>query len=162
MTDRMAALTFLASLPTPARTEALAAFYEIYSHDHLVANKWLSVQAASALPGTLATVESLMQHPAFDLKNPNKVRAVIGMFASANPVNFHAADGSGYRFLAKQITTIDGFNPQTAARLVAPLTRWRRFDIKRQELMRAALESIIVHPGLSNDVQELATKSLAA
>ncbi len=160
MTDRMAALTFLAALPVPAREEALSAFYTTYQNDHLVANKWLTVQAAAPLPGGLATVQALMKHPAFDLKNPNKVRAVIGTFANANPVNFHAADGSGYRFLAEQIVAIDSFNPQTAARLVAPLTRWKRFDGTRQANMRAALEGILAAPKLSNDVQELVTKSL--
>ncbi|TAL00332.1 MAG: aminopeptidase N [Rhodospirillaceae bacterium] len=162
MTDRMAALTLLANLAAPAREDALATFYRTYQDDHLVANKWLAVQAGAALPGTLATVQRLMLHPAFDLKNPNKVRAVIGTFANANPVNFHAVDGAGYRFLAAQITAIDGFNPQTAARLVAPLTRWRRFGAERQAQMRAALEGIAAHPGLSNDVQELAAKSLTA
>jgi aminopeptidase N len=161
MTDRMAALNFLAALPGAAREEALASFYAAYKSDHLVANKWLSVQASSPLPGTLATVKQLMNHEAFDLKNPNKVRAVVGMFANANPVNFHADDGTGYRFLAEQIVAIDSFNPQTAARLVAPLTRWRRFDGLRQENMRAALESILAHGKVSNDVQELVSKSLA-
>jgi aminopeptidase N len=161
MTDRMAALTFLGSIAGQARDEALASFYEKYRHDHLVANKWLTVQAASPLPGTLAKVRALLDHEAFDLKNPNKVRAVIGTFANANAVNFHAADGSGYDFLAEQIKAIDSFNPQTAARLVAPLTRWRRFDAARQTRMRAALDGIIAKPGLSKDVQELAAKSLA-
>src|SRR5262249_33262078 len=162
MTDRMAALTLLAGLATPAREEALESFYRTYRADHLVANKWLAVQAASPLPGTLATVERLLAHESFDLKNPNKVRAVIGTFANGNPVNFHAPDGSGYRFLATQIKTIDGFNPQTAARLVAPLTRWRRFDESRQAQMREALNALLAHGALSNDVQELVSKSLAA
>jgi aminopeptidase N len=162
MTDRMAALSLLASLQAPERDEALASFYRRFERDHLVVNKWLAVQAAAPLPATLATVEQLMKHPEFDIKNPNKVRAVIGTFASANPVNFHAADGSGYRFLTEQIRAIDGFNPQIAARLVAPLARWKRFDATRQELMRASLEEIAAHQKLSNDVRELVMKSLAA
>ena len=102
-----------------------------------------------------------MDHPAFDLKNPNKVRAVIGAFAQANPVNFHAADGSGYSFVADQIMAIDAFNPQTAARLAPTLGRWKRFDPARQALMRRELERMAAAPGLSKDVTELVTKSLA-
>ncbi len=161
MTDRMAALGALSALKAKEREEALGAFYERYKHDHLVANKWLAVQAASPLPGTLDVVKGLLKHPAFDLKNPNKVRAVIGTFAMANPVNFHAADGAGYDFLAEQIMEIDGFNPQTAARMVAPLARWKRFDKSRQDKIRAALQRIVAKPGLSSDVRELSTKSLA-
>ena len=161
MTDRMAALTALSGLTVPVREEALAAFYDNYRDDHLVVNKWLTVQATAPLPDTLSLVRKLMDHPAFDLKNPNKMRAVIGAFANANPVNFHSADGAGYQFLAEQIIAIDGFNPQTAARLVAPLARWRRFGADRQSQMRAALERIGTHHELSNDVQELAAKSLA-
>ena len=162
MTDRMAALGMLSALQTAERERALASFYERYKHDHLVANKWLAVQAASPLPGTLKLVQGLLTHPAFDLKNPNKVRAVIGTFAMANPVNFHAADGAGYDFLAEQIIAIDGFNPQTAARMVAPLARWKRFDRARQEKIRAALQRLVAKPGLSSDVRELTTKSLVA
>jgi aminopeptidase N len=161
MTDRMDALNILNQLDVPQRAEALGTFYERFKDDHLVVNKWFTVQAASPLPGTLATVQRLLSHPAFDLKNPNKARAVIGAFAMMNPVNFHAADGSGYAFLADQIMAIDAFNPLTAARLVPPLGRWKRFDPARQALMRRALERMAGAPGLSKDVTELVTKSLA-
>ena len=160
MTDRMAALTYLSTLDTLERTDALGTFYARYKSDHLVANKWLAVQAASPLPGTLATVKALLAHEAFDLKNPNKVRAVIGTFAMSNPVNFHGGDGAGYAFLADQVIAIDGFNPQTAARLIAPLARWKRFDPQRQAHMKAALSRIAGKAGVSNDVAELTAKGL--
>jgi aminopeptidase N len=160
MTDRMDALTILNTLNVSERGEALAAFYARFKDDHLVANKWLAVQASCPLPGTLAVVTSLMNHPSFDIKNPNKVRAVIGTFALSNPVNFHDADGSGYAFLADQILAINAFNPLTAARLVPPLGRWRRFDSLRQALMKAQLERLASSNALSRDVRELVTKSL--
>jgi len=162
MTDRMDALGILNGLDVPERSAALDAFYDRFKDNHLVVNKWLTVQASAPLEGTLATVERLLGHAAFDIKNPNKVRAVIGAFAVANPVNFHAADGSGYRFLADQIMTIDRFNPQTAARLVPPLGRWKRLDPARQALMRAELDRMAASGTLSRDVTELVLKSLAA
>jgi aminopeptidase N len=161
MTDRMDALGILNWLDVPERKQALEEFYARFKDDHLVVNKWLTVQASAPLKGTLVTVERLMAHPAFDIKNPNKVRAVIGAFAAANPVNFHAADGSGYRFLADQIMAIDRFNPQTAARLVPPLGRWKRLDPSRQALMRAELDRMAASGTLSRDVTELVLKSLA-
>ena len=162
MTDRMDALNILNGLDVPEREAVLEAFYDRFKDDHLVVNKWLTVQSQAPLKNTLATVQKLLSHPAFDLKNPNKVRAVIGAFASTNPVNFHAADGAGYRFLADQIMAIDKFNPQTAARLVPPLGRWKRFDPARQALMRAELERMAASGSLSRDVTELVLKSLAA
>ncbi|MDX2222341.1 MAG: aminopeptidase N [Rhodospirillaceae bacterium] len=161
MTDRMAALSILADSAGLERTEALATFARRYDGDAVVLDKWLSVQAASTLPGTLAAVRALMGHRTYDAKNPNRIRALIGTFSLRNPVHFHAADGSGYDFLSEQIVAIDAFNPQTAARLVAPLGRWRRFDAPRQAKMKGALERIAQHPGLSRDVFELASKSLA-
>jgi aminopeptidase N len=160
MTDRMDALSILNTLAVPEREIALAAFYERYKLDHLVVNKWLTVQASAPLPGALATVKALMQHSAFDIKNPNKIRALINTFSVMNPVNFHADDGSGYAFLADQILTVNAFNPLTAARMVAPLGRWRRFDVKRQALMKAQLERLAAAPDLSRDVLELVTKGL--
>jgi aminopeptidase N len=161
MTDRMAALAILADRAAPERALALDAFARRYDGDAVVLDKWLSVQAASTLPGTLATVRALMGHRNYDAQNPNRIRALIGTFALRNPVHFHAADGSGYDFLAERIVAIDAFNPQTAARLVAPLGRWRRFDAGRQAKMKAALERIAGHTGLSRDVFELVSKSLA-
>jgi len=162
MTDRMDALSILNTLAVPERAAALEAFYSRFQDDHLVVNKWLTVQASTPLPGALATVKQLMEHRAFDLKNPNKIRAVVNTFAAMNPVNFHAADGSGYAFLADQILAINTFNPLTAARLVPPLGRWRRFDASRQALMKAQLERLAAAKELSRDVYELVMKGLAA
>ena len=124
-------------------------------------DKWLRVQAVSRLPGTLAEVKRLTTHPAFSIKNPNKVYSLIGAF-SANHVRFHAADGSGYDFLAEQIIALDKLNPQVAARLSRAFDRWRKFDEVRQGHARAALERIRATPGLSKDVSEIVTKGLQA
>ena len=160
MTDRMAALACLNERDLPERTAALQAFYERFKSNSLVVDKWLSVQAISSLPGAIGRVEGLLSHPAFSMKQPNKVRSVIGAFASGNPLHFHAANGSGYRFLADRILELDGFNPQVAARMTTPLGRWRRYDTGRQALMRAELERILAKPGLSRDVYEIASKSM--
>jgi aminopeptidase N len=105
-------------------------------------------------------VRGLLGHPAFDLKNPNKVRALVGAFV-ANQARFHAADGAGYRFLADQVLALEPINPKIGARLIGPLGRWRRYDPRRQALMRAELERIVATPSLSRDVYEIASKSLA-
>ena len=109
----------------------------------------------------LERVQALMQHPAFTLKNPNKVRALIGAFANQNHVNFHRIDGAGYRFLADQVIALNALNPQIASRQLTPLTRWRKFDQTRQVLMRAELERILASGELSGDVYEVLSKSLA-
>ncbi len=162
MTERLAALSVLVNSPFEAdKADVLADFATRYQNDALVMDQWFAVQAASPLPGALARVQTLMTHPAFTLKNPNKVRSLIGAFANQNHINFHAEDGSGYRFLADQVITLNGFNPQIAARQLAPLTRWRRVDPARQALMRAELERIRDSGELSSDVFEVITKSLA-
>lgn len=160
MTDQLGALAPLANREGLERAEALAAFYDRWRHEPLVVDKWLSLQATSRLPGALATVRRLMAHEAFNLRNPNKVRALIGAFCQANPFHFHAADGSGYTFLADQILALNDFNPQIAARLINAFTRWRKYDPPRQEGMRNQLERILAAPALSPDVYEIATKSL--
>ncbi|WP_252274079.1 aminopeptidase N [Pseudomonas subflava] len=162
MTERLTALAVLVNSPFEAeKAQALEAFAEHFKDNALVMDQWFSVQAASALPGGLARVQALMQHPAFTLKNPNKVRALIGAFAGQNLVNFHAADGSGYRFLADQVITLNALNPQIASRLLGPLTRWRKYDSARQALMRGELERILASGELSSDVYEVVSKSLA-
>ncbi|MEC8851578.1 MAG: aminopeptidase N C-terminal domain-containing protein, partial [Pseudomonadota bacterium] len=112
-------------------------------------------------PGTLARVEALLAHPRYDAGNPNRVRALVGAFCRANPLRFHAEDGSGYAFLTRQVLSLDAKNPMIAARLTNTLARWRRFDAGRQALMRAALTEIVDSPGLSKDCYELASKALA-
>jgi len=162
MTERLTALAVLVNSPFEVeKAEALKAFAEHFKDNALVMDQWFSVQAACTLPGGLARVQALMQHPAFTLKNPNKVRALIGAFAGQNLVNFHAADGSGYRFLADQVISLNATNPQIASRQLGPLTRWRKYDASRQALMRGELERILASGELSSDVFEVVSKSLA-
>ena len=160
MTDQLGALAPLANREGPERIEVLTAFYDRWRHEPLVVDKWLTLHATSRLPGVLATVRRLMTHEAFNLRNPNKVRALIGAFCQANSFHFHAADGSGYTFLADQVLALNDFNPQIAARLLNAFTRWRKYDPLRQEGMQSQLERIVAAPKLSPDVYEIATKSL--
>ena len=160
MTDRQGALTTLANGTSDKRLPALDAFYARYRDNALVLDKWFTTQALSIRPDVVEAVLTLAKHPDFTLANPNRVRALVGAFA-ANQRGFHAADGRGYAFLADIIIALDPLNPQTAARLVPPLGRWRRFDEARGGLMRAALQRVVDTPGLSKDVFEQASKSLA-
>jgi aminopeptidase N len=124
-----------------------------------VVNQWFVVQA-SAVGCTLDRLKSLVAHPAFELTNPNKVRSVLSVFAGTNQRNFHAIDGSGYTYIAEQIIALNSINPQMAAALAKPLTRWRRYAGERSNLMRRALMDIAGKEGLSTDVFEVVTKSL--
>jgi len=160
MTDRQGALGVLANSNAPEREAALAAFYDRYRGNALVLDKWFTVQALSTRDDTLAAVQALATHPDFTLSNPNRLRALVGAFG-ANQRAFHRPSGEGYRFLADMILAVDRLNPQTAAKLVPPLGRWRRFDEARAGLMKAELERIVASPGLSKDVYEQASKSLA-
>jgi aminopeptidase N len=161
MTDRQGALGALVNSDAPERQAALSAFYDRYRGDALVLDKWFTVQALSTRDDALDQVEALAGHSDFTLSNPNRVRALVGAFA-ANQRAFHHASGRGYRFLADTVLKVDKLNPQTAARFVPPLGRWRRFGESRQALMRAELERIVATPGLSKDVFEQASKSLGA
>ncbi|MBU5612108.1 aminopeptidase N [Geomonas azotofigens] len=160
MTDSLGALAPLASCACPEREEALAAFYDCWRGDRGVIDKWFTHQAISRLPDTLDRVLALLEHPDFDIRNPNRVRSLVGAFSQGNQVRFHDASGRGYRFLADQILRLNGINPQIAARMLTPFSRWRRFDADRQELMKKELERILAEPGLARDVYELAAKSL--
>jgi len=160
MTDVLAALTALVSSPSTDREAALAAFYTRWQNDPLVVDKWLTLQAMASRPDTLEQVTGLLEHPAFTLKNPNKVRALIGAFAHGNPACFHAADGSGYRFVADRVLQLDPLNPQVAARLVSAFNRWRKYDTPRQALMTEQLQRIQRQPSLSRDVAEIVGKAL--
>ncbi|MCG6540112.1 aminopeptidase N [Pseudomonas sp. KSR10] len=162
MTERLTALAVLVNSDFAAeRDKALEAFAEHFKDNPLVMDQWFSVQAGNTQPGGLERVQQLMQHPAFTLKNPNKVRALIGAFANQNLVNFHREDGAGYHFLADQVIVLNTLNPQIASRLLAPLTRWRKYDASRQGLMKAELERILASGELSSDVYEVVSKSLA-
>jgi aminopeptidase N len=160
MTDAMAALGALANCDCPERRPALDAFHARWRDEPLVVDKWLATEAASRLPGTVERVRELTGHPAFTLQNPNKVYALLGSFA-ANQVNFHAADGSGYRLMTEQALLLDAVNPQVASRMVRNFERFRRFEPGRRALMRAALERIAAHPGLSRETGEVVGKALA-
>ncbi|MEY4271005.1 MAG: hypothetical protein RLZZ58_2221 [Pseudomonadota bacterium] len=159
MTDRQAGLSALSHGNSDERVAALDIFYNRYRADPLVLDKWFQTQAFSTRPDVVETVQALAAHPDFTLANPNRVRSLYGAFA-ANQAAFHRADGAGYRLIADLIIALDPANPQTAARMVPPLGRWRRFDEARGALMRGALERILVQPGLSRDVTEQAAKSL--
>jgi alanyl aminopeptidase. Metallo peptidase. MEROPS family M01 len=159
MTDQFGALAVLANTPGDAAAAALAAFYQRWQHEPLVVDKWLAVQATSRLPDTLATVQSLTQHPAFDRKNPNKVYALLRGFGS-NHRHFHAADGSGYRFIAAEIALLDPMNPQVASRLARCFDRWNKFDAEHQAHARGALEGLKRIATLSGDVREVVEKAL--
>ena len=160
MTDRQGALGALVSLDAPERSAALDAFYARFRDDALVLDKWFALQAAAQRTDTVDQVQSLAAHSDFTIGNPNRLRALAGTFG-ANHWAFHSADGRGYDFLADMIVAAEKLNPQVAARLVPPFGRWRRFEPKRSELMRQALERIVATPGLSKDVFEQASKSLA-
>ncbi len=162
MTDQFAALAALANVttdPCPQREQALADFYTRWQHEALVVDKWLQVQSTSRRADTLATVRALTSHPAFDAGNPNKIYALIRAFG-ANLVRFHAADGSGYAFMAERVLDLQDKNPQVASRLARSFDRWKQFDTGRQAHARAALERIRNHPGLARDVLEVVSRAL--
>ena len=162
MTDRMGALRALVNSGYEKEQEqALADFYQQWKDDPQVVEQWFAVQSGSTRTGGLRKVHELMEHPAFDWKNPNKIRSVIGVFAGQNLPAFHAEDGAGYQFLAEQVRKLDDSNPQIAARLVSPLTRWRKFAPVHGEQMKSALETVRDKSGLSRDVYEVVHKSLA-
>ena len=160
MTDALSALTSLANCDCVERAPALTAFYDRWQAEPLVVDKWFSVQAASRLPVTVEAVRQLTAHPAFALTNPNKVYALISAFGG-NQVNFHAADGGGYTFMAAQVAALDPINPQVAARMARYFERWKRFDAGRQGLMKAALEQLRALPALSRETAEVVTKALS-
>lgn len=161
MTERQAALATLAHGDSPERDAALNEFYDRYHKDALVLDKWFQVQSWAMREDTPEAVERLAQHTDFTLSNPNRVRSLYGAL-TGNQAAFHRKDGKGYQLIADLVIALDGKNPQTAARMIPPLGRWKRFDADRAAMMRAALERILAQPGLSRDVSEQASKSLLA
>jgi aminopeptidase N len=160
MTDRLAALTALVNSQAPGRQQRLAHFYEEFRHEALVIDKWFTLRATAR--GTdVAAARELARHPAFTLKNPNRVRSLVLAFCNSNPAQFHAADGSGYAFWADHVIALDAINPQVAARLARVLDRWRKYAQPLREKMREALERVAATPSLSGDVHEVISKSLA-
>ncbi|XP_077223914.1 peptidase M1 family protein [Tasmannia lanceolata] len=161
MTEQFAALAAIAQNPGKVRDDVLSDFSEKWEDDFLVMNKWFALQAMSDFPGNVENIKNLLKHPAFDMRNPNKVYSLIGGFCGS-PVNFHAKDGSGYKFLGEMVLQLDKLNPQVASRMVSALSRWKRYDETRQALAKAQLEMIVSVNGLSENVFEIASKSLAA
>lgn len=160
MTDQMASFALLVnSQNKKVKSQVIHDFYTQWSANELVLDKWFAIQAACEASDTLARVKDLLQHSAFSIKNPNKVRSLLGAFTMANPRHFHALDGSGYVFLKDMLVAIDKLNPQIAARLATPFTRWQRFDVPRQRLMKAQLEQLMPLD-LSRDLREVVDKSL--
>ncbi len=160
MTDTMAALALIVDVAMPEREEILAEFRQRWSGDPLVLDKWFTVQALSSRADTLQRIEALIDDDAFSMHNPNKVRSLIGAFASGNPARFHAADGSGYRFLVNRVLELDRLNPQVAARQIRVMSRWHQYDDHRQTLMKTQLQRLLDTPDISRDVYEIVSKSL--
>ena len=162
MTERLAAFEALVNSSSPWREDCIEDFHRRYRADPLVLDKWFAAQARSRRADTLERVRALWEHPDFVPTNPNKVRALLGAFASGNPARFHDPSGAGYRFVADRILELDRMNPQVAARVLGAFTRWRRLEPVRRERMRQELERIAAAPRLSPDCYEIAHKSLAA
>jgi aminopeptidase N len=162
MSEQAPALTALVHNGAPQAETALAAFQSRWREDTQVMDKWLTIQATAPRPDTLARIRALAEAPDFPWRNPNKFRALIGAFAAANPSRFHAADGSGYGFVVDWLIRLDSVNPQTTARLAGSFETWRRYDARRQGLMRAAMERLAAAPGLSKDTADILARLLAA
>ncbi len=160
MTDQLAAISILVNHECEYRQLALDLFYKQWQSDNQVVEKWLAIQASADVPGALDKVKQLMQHPAFSMSNPNKVRSVIGRFCAGNTMAFHAANGEGYAFLTDQVLILDKTNPQIAARLLQIMIRWQRYDEKRQALMKQQFNRILETKPLSKDVFEIASKAI--
>lgn len=159
MTDMIAGLAALTRMESVLRDTAFTHFHDRFRNDPLVLDKWMSLQAGSPLPDTVTAVRQLMKHPAFDIKNPNRVRALVGAF-SVNHLRFHKDDGSGYQLVGEVVRTLDGMNPQVAARMAGAFESWRRYDPARQGLMRAELQAINRLSGISPNLFEVTSKML--
>ncbi|MBU0465666.1 MAG: aminopeptidase N C-terminal domain-containing protein, partial [Proteobacteria bacterium] len=161
MTNELACFKILAGIDPDTKQKAVEKFYAKWEHDKLVLDKWFAVQAGSPLPDTLENVTALTRHLDFSIKNPNKVRSLIYMFALQNPINFHQIDGGGYRFIADQIILLDKINHQIAARLSSCFNLWKKYDDDRKTLMQKELERILSVQTLSKNVYEIVSRALA-
>ena len=163
MTDQLSALRSLTGSGSETASllkgDALDDFYRQWKHEPLVVDQWFAMQATNQLPGSLDRVNALLTHEDFNIRNPNKVRSLIGAFCGQNHIGFHDSSGSGYKFLADKVLELDKLNPQIAARLLTPLTRWKNFDEKRTAMMIAELNRIKADTSLSKDVFEVVEKS---
>ncbi len=161
MTDVLAALSAAVAAQLPCRDALMQEYDDKWHQDGLVMDKWFVLQSTSPAENVLETVRGLLNHRSFTLSNPNRIRSLIGAFASSNPAAFHAEDGSGYAFMVEMLTELNSRNPQVASRLIEPLIRLKRYDEKRQTLMRSALEQLKNLPDLSGDLYEKIVKALA-
>ena len=163
MTDQLAAMHALVNHePSSKQAEtALSSFYDQWKDEQNVINQWFAIQSSSHVKGNIEAIKSLMDHEAFDMRNPNKVRSVIGAFAGQNPIHFHMLDGSGYEFLGDQIIALNEINPQIGSRMMTPLTKWRRHIPERSKKMKAQLDRILKISNISSDIEEIAVKALA-
>ncbi len=162
MTDRMAALGTLALHDRSERTQALEDFYSRYADDPLIIDKWLALQAAIPEAATLDRVRALTSHPAFSMANPNRIRALIGAFAQANQTQFNRPDGAGYDFVADIVIALEPKNPQVAARLMGAFRSWRALEVTRRTRAETTLRRVAATSGLSRDVTDIVTRTLAA
>ncbi len=160
MTEQVGAMNALVHIESEERDQVLSEFEKKWLDDNLVMDKWFAMHARSKIPNALKNVQALIQHSAFTMSNPNKVRALIGVFAGQNAYHFHNPDGSGYEFVAQQVFKLNDLNPQIASRLVRTLMRWRKYAQPCGEKMREQLEQIAQHKNLSKDVFEIVSKSL--
>lgn len=160
MTDTLAALSASTKAQLACRAQLLADFEQKWQHDGLVMDKWFALQATRPDENVLEIVQNLLTHPSFNFKNPNRVRSLVGAFASQNPSAFHAIDGSGYRFLVDMLIKMNESNPQVAARLIEPLIKLSRYDTQRQTLMRRGLERLKGLDNLARDLFEKIEKAL--
>ena len=160
MTDVAGALGVLTHLDCPERETAFSEFENRWRKNTVVMDKWFALQAISCLPKTLDHVRKLTSHSAYEENNPNKIRALISTFSRFNQLRFHAADGSGYDFLAEQVLRLDPLNPQTAARLVSVFNNWKSFAAANKTKMNGQLQRIVKTPKLSGDVFEIVSKAL--
>jgi len=163
MTDRFNALSALVVSGQPLAQDALARFHAIFSNEALVIDKWFALQAGAPDRGgnVLPAVRQLLNHPDFNLKNPNRARSVIFSYCSANPGAFHRNDASGYVFWRERVIELDAFNPQVAARLARALDRWKKLAEPYRSAAREAIARVAAKPDLSNDVREVVTRALA-
>jgi Aminopeptidase N len=161
MTDTLAAMQAANGGRLPLLDDLLADFEGKWHQDGLVMDNWLRIQAQGSIDRVFVQLEQAMQHPVFSLKNPNRVRALIGTFSTANPFAFHQADGRGYRLLCRVIAELNQINPQVAARLITPLIQFKKLDQGRRSLIRHELEGLAALPELSRDLSEKIGRALS-
>ncbi|MCK5097892.1 MAG: aminopeptidase N C-terminal domain-containing protein, partial [Desulfobacteraceae bacterium] len=160
MTDEVALFSILTDIESDFKEKAVNVFYSKWGKNPLVLDKWFAIQAVSSCFDTLDNMNKLLEHPAFSIKNPNKVRSLIGSFAMFNPVKFHQQDGKGYEFVGNQVKILDKINPQIASRIAATFNNRKKHDTNRNNLMIKQLENIISQPKLSKNVYEIVSNAL--